>query len=44
MGNSGHVIFKSKAKIGHGSKIVVAGLLDIGDKFTITAESSIYLF
>ena len=39
----GHVIFEGKAAIGHGSKLAVAkyGKLSFGDKFMITAESSI---
>ncbi|MGG3709701.1 hypothetical protein, partial [Heyndrickxia coagulans] len=42
--NSGHVIFDGKANIGHGSKISVSGLLEIGNDFVITAESSIICF
>lgn len=39
----GEVLFKGKANIGHGSKISVGNkaILIIGDKFNITAESSI---
>lgn len=39
----GTVIFRGRANIGHGSKISVDkdAILDIGDKFKITAESSI---
>lgn len=42
----GEVIFKGRAKIGHGSKICVGstGTLEIGENFTITAESSIVAF
>ena len=38
---SGEVDFKGKAAIGHGSKISVRGKLELGDKFNITAESTI---
>jgi acetyltransferase-like isoleucine patch superfamily enzyme len=38
---SGEVIFRGKAQIGHGSKISTSGKLELGDDFTITAESSI---
>jgi len=38
---SGEVLFKGKANIGHGSKLAVTGLLEIGDNLEITAESSI---
>ena len=38
---SGEVDFKGKASIGHGSKISVRGHLELGDKFNITAESTI---
>lgn len=40
---SGKVIFKGNANIGHGSKISVQndGILEFGNNFTITAESSI---
>ena len=38
---SGEVDFKGKASIGHGSKISVRGKLELGDKFNITAESTI---
>jgi acetyltransferase-like isoleucine patch superfamily enzyme len=40
---SGKVIFKGKTNIGHGSKISVAefGLLELGNNFNVTAESSI---
>ena len=43
---NGQVIFNGNANIGHGSKISVAeaGKLTLGDKFTITAESSIVCF
>jgi hypothetical protein len=39
----GHVIFEGKATIGHGSKLAVArnAELSFGDRFVITAESSI---
>ncbi|WP_212667546.1 acyltransferase [Gottfriedia acidiceleris] len=42
--NSGVIIFKGRASIGHGSKISVAGLLEIGNNFRISAESSIVCF
>ncbi len=38
---SGTVDFKGRASIGHGSKISVRGLLELGDGFNITAESTI---
>lgn len=38
---SGKVIFKGITRIGHGSKISVAGTLTLGSDFTITAESQI---
>ena len=38
---SGEVDFKGRASIGHGSKISVRGRLELGDKFNITAESTI---
>lgn len=38
---SGEVVFMGKASIGHGSKISVRGRLELGDKFNITAESTI---
>jgi acetyltransferase-like isoleucine patch superfamily enzyme len=40
---SGKIIFNGTANIGHGSKISVGqdGILNIGNKFVITAESSI---
>jgi len=38
---SGEVNFRGRAKIGHGSKLSVSGILDVGDGFVITAESSI---
>jgi acetyltransferase-like isoleucine patch superfamily enzyme len=38
---TGKVIFNGIANIGHGSKISVAGILEIGKNFVITAESSI---
>lgn len=38
---SGEVDFKGKASIGHGSKISVRGKLTLGDKFNITAESTV---
>ncbi len=38
---SGAVEFRGKAKIGHGSKINVQGILTIGDNFRMTAESAI---
>ena len=37
----GKIIFNGKAKIGHGSKLSVYGTLEIGDRFQISAESSI---
>lgn len=43
---SGNVTFKGNTKIGHGSKIVVGemGHLVFGERFTISAESSIICF
>lgn len=43
---SGKVIFKGKANIGHGSKISVGnnGILQLGNNFAISAESSIVAF
>jgi acetyltransferase-like isoleucine patch superfamily enzyme len=43
---SGKIIFNGAANIGHGSKISVGkdGILDIGNNFTITAESSIICY
>lgn len=43
---NGHVVFNGTAKIGHGSKIVVGefGHLVFGERFTISAESSIICF
>lgn len=38
---SGAVEFKGPAQIGHGSKISVAGRLELGKNFKITAESSV---
>jgi len=40
---AGEVIFKGKTKIGHGSKISVTstGILELGENFSIAAESSI---
>lgn len=38
---SGKVIFRGEALIGHGSKISVSGVLDLGARFTMTAESTI---
>lgn len=38
---SGEVVFGGKASIGHGSKISVRGRLNLGDKFNVTAESTI---
>jgi acetyltransferase-like isoleucine patch superfamily enzyme len=38
---NGDVIFNGEANIGHGSKISVAGTLELGKNFIITAESSI---
>lgn len=40
---SGELIFKGKARIGHGSKISVnkGGVLQLGENFSISAESSI---
>jgi acetyltransferase-like isoleucine patch superfamily enzyme len=39
--NTGTIIFKGRAFIGHGSKISVGGTLTIGSGFSITAESTI---
>lgn len=39
--NSGTIIFKGKAHIGHGSKISNHGTLILGDDFLISAESAI---
>lgn len=39
--NSGTVIFKGKASIGHGSKIGCSGILTFGNNFQVTAESVI---
>jgi acetyltransferase-like isoleucine patch superfamily enzyme len=43
---SGKIIFNGAANIGHGSKISVGkdGILDIGNNFIITAESSIVCY
>ena len=38
---SGEVNFSGKASIGHGSKISVRGKLNLGEKFNMTAESTI---
>lgn len=38
---SGEVDFGGKASIGHGSKISVRGKLNLGEKFNMTAESTI---
>ena len=38
---SGTVIFHGNADIGHGSKVVVDGILELGNNFCITAESAI---
>jgi acetyltransferase-like isoleucine patch superfamily enzyme len=38
---SGKVIFRGEALIGHGSKISVSGVLELGAHFTMTAESTI---
>ena len=38
---NGTVKFKGRAMFGHGSKIDVSGLMEVGDNFEITAESSI---
>lgn len=38
---SGEVVFAGKASIGHGSKISVRGKLTLGDRFNVTAESTI---
>lgn len=40
---SGSVLFKGTARIGHGAKICVAaeGVLELGNNFAITAESSV---
>ncbi|WP_321330197.1 hypothetical protein [uncultured Ilyobacter sp.] len=37
----GKIIFNGKAKIGYGSRLSVQGILEIGDKFQISAESTI---
>jgi acetyltransferase-like isoleucine patch superfamily enzyme len=37
----GTVVFEGLTRLGHGSKIVVRGQLEIGDSFSISAESSI---
>jgi len=37
----GELIFNGSANIGHGSKLVIKGELNLGDNFLITAESSI---
>lgn len=43
---TGNVVFKGEANIGHGSKVVVGklGNLIFGERFTISAESSIICF
>lgn len=43
---SGKVIFNGSANIGHGSKISIGenGILEIGDNFAMTAESSIVCY
>lgn len=43
---SGEIVFKGRANLGHGSKISVArnGKIIFGDKFNITAESTIISF
>ena len=38
---TGKVVYKGKANLGHGTKISVDGVLILGNKFAITAESSI---
>lgn len=38
---NGTVKFRGKAAFGHGSKISVDGILEVGDNFEITAESAI---
>ena len=38
---SGDVIFHGKANVNHGVKFSVSGILEMGEKFTITAESTI---
>lgn len=38
---SGEVEFKGRASIGHGSKVSVRGKLVVGDRFNITAESTL---
>lgn len=38
---TGKLVFKGKANIGHGSKISVSGKMEIGEEFSITAESTI---
>ncbi|HOJ04272.1 MAG TPA: acyltransferase [Bacteroidota bacterium] len=40
----GLIVFQGTAKIGHGSKLAVNGYLEIGDKFEITAESTIIAY
>ncbi|NNJ93081.1 MAG: acyltransferase [Gammaproteobacteria bacterium] len=38
---NGSVKFNGKATFGHGTKIDVSGVMDVGDNFEMTAESSI---
>lgn len=38
---SGEVLFKGPARIGHGSRLSVAGRLELGKNFKITAESAV---
>lgn len=41
---NGQIIFNGRADIGHGSKLCVNGILTIGNRFKITAESSIICY
>lgn len=43
---SGHVVFNGRAHMGHGTKISVrkGGTLTLGNNFTISAESAIWVF
>jgi len=38
---AGRVVFKGRARIGHGSKLSVSGNIIMGDGFTISAESTL---
>ncbi|MDR0560163.1 MAG: acyltransferase [Prevotellaceae bacterium] len=46
LGLYGKIVFNGAANIGHGSKIIVAkdGILSLGNKFTISAESQIICY